>query len=188
MSLIKGRAEDSAEAHENTFCVTGAQLLPAGDLETWMSSGMGQWQAVPLVWQQEKEEIVEIEWQIQWKVWCWLWKGWSVLICLLKEEHKTFLVCDEMELSLRVGDGLICVGMVLVLFFVRKGVKPWKKRELDDTGCWPLSAVVPLKQFICKFKSCTVVEISVWVGPAVGFTGFILEALLAKCLCHGKQN
>lgn len=34
MSFIKGKLKDSAEAHEITFCITGAQLLPAGDLET----------------------------------------------------------------------------------------------------------------------------------------------------------
>lgn len=82
-----------------------------------------------------------------------------------------------------------CVMDWFVLgFFVRKEVKPWKNEELDDTGCWPMSAVVPLKQFICKSKSCIVVEISIWVGPTVGFNRFSLEALLGKCICHVKQN
>lgn len=77
---------------------------------------------------------------------------------------------------------------VLGFFLVRKGVKPWKNQELDDTGCWPMSAVVLLKQFICKSKSCLVVEISVWVGPAVGFSRFSLKALWGKCICHVMLN
>lgn len=64
MSFLKGKPKDSAEPHEITFGIAGAQLVPAGNLETWMSSWMGQWHVVPLVWQQENEEIVEIQWQI----------------------------------------------------------------------------------------------------------------------------
>lgn len=50
MSFLKGKPKDSAEPHEIAFGIAGAQLVPAGDLETWMSSWMGQWHAVPLVW------------------------------------------------------------------------------------------------------------------------------------------
>lgn len=38
--------------------------MPAGDLETRITSRIGQWQVVPVVSQEEKEEIVEIKWQI----------------------------------------------------------------------------------------------------------------------------
>lgn len=34
MSFIKGKPKDRAELHEITFCIAGAQLVPAGDLET----------------------------------------------------------------------------------------------------------------------------------------------------------
>lgn len=38
--------------------------MPAGDLETSVSSRIGQWQVVPVVNQEGKEEIAEIQWQI----------------------------------------------------------------------------------------------------------------------------
>lgn len=56
MSFLKGKPKDSAEPHEMPFCTAGAQVVPAGDLETWMSSWMGQWQVVPLLWSRRKKK------------------------------------------------------------------------------------------------------------------------------------
>lgn len=42
-----GKPKDTAEPHEIQFPITGAQLVAAGDLETWIGSWVGQWQVFP---------------------------------------------------------------------------------------------------------------------------------------------
>lgn len=48
MSFLKGKPEDSAEPDEITFCIAGAQLVPAGDLRHervhgWVSGRLFPW-------------------------------------------------------------------------------------------------------------------------------------------------